>query len=130
MEEQEFLDAARRFAARLAELSHRLDAETYDVLLKILRGINAAFAQRGSGVDIGFTKRERELFTPEVAQEVAQLMELLSTTQGGVRVDLESAPEGLPREAQAGAFERALREHDRREVEGIARVSGLGPGTL
>ncbi|UGY94215.1 hypothetical protein [Streptomyces gobiensis] len=118
MEEQEFLDAARRFAVRLAELSQRFDAETYEVLLKILRGVNAAFAQRGTGVDVGFTDRERELFTPEVAWEVARLMELLSTPGSGVRVDLgPSLNTGQP----------DWREHDRREVEGIARASGLEP---
>jgi hypothetical protein len=126
MEEQEFLDAARRFAVRLSELSRRFDAETYEVLLKILRGVNTAFAERGTGVDIGFTERERELFTPEVAHEVARLMELLVTPGGGVRIDTGS-PLGLSRQVPAEAVERSWREHDRREVEGIARVSGLNP---
>ncbi|MGY0056048.1 hypothetical protein ACWY4P_05720 [Streptomyces sp. LZ34] len=113
MDEEHFLERAKQFAHRLAELQNRLDPDSYDLLLRILRGINDAIVHRGDGdgIDVAFSPRDQDRFTPALGQELAELTSLLG-------------PHGLRLVVDFGAEQ----ERDRREVEAIARVSGMAPG--
>lgn len=116
MDEEHFLERAKQFALHLAELQSRLDPASYDLLLRILHGINDAIVGRSSGstgIDVPFTAVDRDLFTPALGRELAKLTSLLG-------------PHGLQLVVEFGN----QREHDRREVEAIARVSGMAPGGL
>ncbi|MES4904031.1 MULTISPECIES: hypothetical protein [unclassified Streptomyces] len=118
MDEEHFLERAKQFAHRLAELQSRLDPDSYDLLLRILRGINDAIVHRRDGdsggvdsVDVAFSPRDQDRFTPALGQELTELTSLLG-------------PNGLRLVVHLGAEQ----ERDRREVEAIARVSGMDPG--
>ncbi|MER7790541.1 hypothetical protein [Streptomyces sp. NPDC097640] len=115
MDEEHFLERAKQFAYRLAELQNRLDPDSYDLLLRILRGINDAIMHRSDGVsdsvDVEFSPQDQDRFTPAFGEELAELTSLLG-------------PHGLRLVVDFGAE----RERDRLEVEAIARVSGMDPG--
>ncbi|MDT0546411.1 MULTISPECIES: hypothetical protein [Streptomyces] len=111
MDEEHFLERAKQFAYRLAELRNRLDPDSYDLLLRILRGINDAILHRTDGIEVPFSPRDQDRFTPAFGQELAELTSLLG-------------PHGLRLVVDFGAE----RERDRLEVEAIARVSGMDPG--
>ncbi|MFI0776685.1 hypothetical protein [Streptomyces sp. NPDC021212] len=115
MDEEQFVERARQFALHLAELQSRLDPASYDLLLRILHGINDAIVGRSAGgptgIDVPFTALDRDLFTPALGRELAELTSLLG-------------PHGLQLVVEFGSRQ----ERDRREVEAIARVSGMDPG--
>ncbi|NUS89317.1 MAG: hypothetical protein HOY75_43115 [Streptomyces sp.] len=118
MDEEHFLERAKQFAHRLAELQNRLDPDSYDLLLRILRGINDAIvhrrdggSDRGGSVDVAFSPRDQDRFTPALGRELEELTSLLG-------------PHGLRLVVDFGAEQ----ERDRMEVEAIARVSGMDPG--
>ncbi|MGW3568166.1 hypothetical protein ACWDSL_30675 [Streptomyces sp. NPDC000941] len=119
MDEEHFLERAKQFAHRLAELQNRLDPDSYDLLLRILRGINDAIVHRrdggsdsgGGSVDVEFSPRDQDRFTPALGRELEELTSLLG-------------PHGLRLVVDFGAEQ----ERDRMEVEAIARVSGMDPG--
>lgn len=113
MDEEHLLERAKQFAHRLAELRNRLDPDSYDLLLRILRGINDAIVHRtdGDSVNVEFSPQDQDRFTPAFGQELAELTSLLG-------------PHGLRLVVDFGAE----RERDRLEVEAIARVSGMDPG--
>ncbi|MDW6058410.1 hypothetical protein SAZ11_10375 [Streptomyces sp. FXJ1.4098] len=117
MDEEHFLERAKQFAHRLAELQYRLDPDSYDLLLRILRGINDAIVHRRDGgsdsgsVDVAFSPRDQDRFTPALSRELEELTSLLG-------------PHGLRLVVDFGAEQ----ERDRMEVEAIARVSGMDPG--
>ncbi|MDX3230482.1 hypothetical protein [Streptomyces sp. ME19-01-6] len=115
MDEEHFLERAKQFAYRLAELQNRLDPDSYDLLLRILRGINDAIVHRrhgdSDGINVAFSPRDQDRFTPALGRELAELTSLLG-------------PHGLRLEVDFGAEQ----ERDRLEVEAIARVSGMDPG--
>ncbi|MFF7651254.1 hypothetical protein ACFZCY_15590 [Streptomyces sp. NPDC007983] len=115
MDEEQFLERAKQFALHLAELQSRLDPASYDLLLRILHGVNEAIVGRSSGgatgIDVPFTALDRDLFTPALGRELAELTSLLG-------------PHGLQLVVEFGDQQ----ERDRREVEAIARASGMDPG--
>jgi hypothetical protein len=115
MDEEHFLERAKQFAQRLAELQNRLDPDSYDLLLRILRGINDAIVHHrdsdGDGVDVPFSPRDQDRFTPALGRELTELTSLLG-------------PHGLRLVVDFGAAQ----ERDRLEVEAIARASGMDPG--
>ncbi|GGO81334.1 hypothetical protein [Wenjunlia tyrosinilytica] len=117
MTDADFLERTKRFAFHLAELQERLTPESYALLLRVLRGINDALTRQPGGISIEFAPGEKELFTAELAQELTRLVEFLGP--GGLRVviDMDGA-EGPCAD---------VAEHDRHEVERIARASGLEP---
>ncbi|WP_055551761.1 hypothetical protein [Streptomyces sp. NBRC 110028] len=115
MDEEQFLERAQQFALHLAELQSRLDPASYDLLLRILHGVNEAIVGRSSGgatgIDVPVTALDRDLFTPALGRELAELTSLLG-------------PHGLQLIVEFGDQQ----ERDRREVEAIARASGMDPG--
>ncbi|WP_416970938.1 hypothetical protein [Streptomyces sp. 4F14] len=119
MNDDAFLETTRRFARRLAELRGSLDPEAYALLLRILKGTNEALVHRDTSVDIDLSDREQELFTPEFGERLRELLDLLGPLGAMTSVDLDAltGPEAEAREAE--------RERLRREVEAIARASGL-----
>jgi hypothetical protein len=114
MNEQDFLERGKEFAHYLAVLQDRLEPDSYALLLRMLRGLNDALAQGPGGVAIQFSPDERRLLTPELGQEFAKLAMMLGSYGVHVVVDVGEAAE-------------EQRERDRREVEEIARVSGMTP---
>jgi hypothetical protein len=119
MNEQDFLERGKEFAHYLAVLQDRLEPDSYALLLRMLRGLNDALVQGPGGVAIQFSPDERKLLTPELGQEFAKLAMMLGSCGVHVVVDLDEAG------AEADVAEQ--RERDRREVEEIARVSGMAP---
>ncbi|GAA0452795.1 hypothetical protein ACFQ2B_30835 [Streptomyces stramineus] len=117
MNDQNFLERTKQFARCMAELHTTLDPESYALLLRILKGLNEAIVHRGSGVDLPFSPREKELFTPEFGQVLTKLAGFLGPH--GMRLVVGTGPD-----ADA---ERDRSERDRSEVDGIARASGLRP---
>lgn len=104
MNEDPFLERAEQFVLYLAELQSTLDPESYDLLLRILKGTNEALVHRGVELDIPLSPRERQLFTPEFGHRLTKLLDHLTPQCAGP--DAES-------------------EYLRREVEAIARASGM-----
>ncbi|KPI02184.1 hypothetical protein OK074_5368 [Actinobacteria bacterium OK074] len=139
MSDHGFLESTKQFALCLAELQSSLDAESYELLLRILKGTNEAFVRRNTDIDINLSPREQELFTPEFGERLSQLLSLLGPLGAHTSVDLGSLT-GAGAHAGGGAAEsengngsEAVRDHERerdrvrREVEAIARASGLKP---
>lgn len=65
-----------RVGHHLRQLAERLDPPSFELLLKVMSGINLAFAQRNRHVDVDLTPAERELYTPQLQQELVTLLEL------------------------------------------------------
>ncbi|MDJ1133225.1 hypothetical protein [Streptomyces iconiensis] len=76
-----------RVGQRLRELAQRLDQPSFALLLKVLGGVNAAFAHRNEEVAIDLTEEERALYTPELQGELVTLLELASFPRQHVRLD-------------------------------------------
>lgn len=76
-----------RVGERLRELSLSLDAPSFALLLKVLGGVNAAFAQHDEGVEIDLNEEERALYTPELRRELLTLLELACFPRQLVRMD-------------------------------------------
>lgn len=75
-----------RVGRRLHELSVRLDAPSYALLLKMLRGINAAFASPDGAVELELTAHEQALCTEELRDELLALLELSHLPHSSVRL--------------------------------------------
>lgn len=122
MNDQNFLERTRRLALCMAELHTSLDPESYALLLRILQGLNEAIVHRDTGVDLPFSAREKELFTPEFGRVLEKLAGFLGPH--GMRVVVGAGIGGTPAQGPCDGGER---DHDRREVDAIARASGMRP---
>ncbi|MCD9141369.1 hypothetical protein [Streptomyces albireticuli] len=120
MNDQNFLERTRQLALCMAELHTSLDPESYALLLRILQGLNEAIVHRDTGVDLPFSPREKELFTPEFGRVLKKLAGYLGPH--GMRVVVGGEIGDGSGDGGAGACER-----DRREVDAIARASGMRP---
>ncbi|WP_344566498.1 hypothetical protein [Streptomyces axinellae] len=69
-------EVRQRVGLRLRELSDQLDRPSYDLLLRVLGGVNAAFARRNEHIELEMTPRERALYTPALQRELVSLLEL------------------------------------------------------
>ncbi|MFG3259129.1 hypothetical protein [Streptomyces sp. NPDC048172] len=67
-----------RVGARLRDLAERLDPASFELLLKLMSGVNAAFDRRNEPIDIQMTPEERALYTPVLERELVALLELAS----------------------------------------------------
>ncbi|MCF3107006.1 hypothetical protein IPZ58_36445 [Streptomyces roseoverticillatus] len=114
MNDRNFLERTKQFALYLAELQTVLDPESYALLLRILKGFNEAIVHRENGVDIPFSPREKELLTPEFGRVLTRLAGYLGPHGMQVVVGTHGSPPPAP-------------EHDRSEVDAIARASGMSP---
>ncbi|WP_210589377.1 hypothetical protein [Streptomyces sp. GESEQ-35] len=121
MNEHGFLESTKQFALYLSELQNTLDSESYDLLLRILKGTNDALVHRNTDIDIALSPREQELFTPEFGRQLQQLLTLLGPLGAHTFVDFDTPTDTEPTQGDTE------REQLRREVEAIARVSGLEP---
>ncbi|MEV1083792.1 hypothetical protein AB0I98_37225 [Streptomyces sp. NPDC050211] len=121
MNEHGFLESTKQFALYLSELQNSLDPESYDLLLRILKGTNDALVHRNTDIDIALSPREQELFTPEFGKQLQQLLTLLGPLGTQTFVDVEPFP---GKDSEQSDSER---EQLRREVEAIAKASGLEP---
>ncbi|MDX2935937.1 hypothetical protein [Streptomyces ipomoeae] len=117
MNEDAFLESAEQFVLYLAELQGSLDPESYALLLRILKGTNDALSHRNVDIDIQLSPREQELFTPEFGQKLRRLLDHLNPYAPGTLTEYDPVTNRDESEAE--------REYLRREVEGIARASGL-----
>ncbi|WP_149829286.1 hypothetical protein [Streptomyces tailanensis] len=104
MNKDPYLASAEQFVLYLAELQSTLDPESYELLLRILKGTNEALVHRGVELDIPLSPRERELFTPEFGDRLRKLLDHLNPN-----CDCPDAES----------------EYLRQEVEAIARASGM-----
>lgn len=95
----------RRMGQRVAGLAERLDPDSFAVLLKVLSGLNTAFARPGGPVDVPLAPEERALLTPQLRREIAGLLE-----DAGHRVALGGVP--CPEQE-----ERQGQEHEESEAE-------------
>ncbi|WP_328503297.1 hypothetical protein OG828_33825 [Streptomyces sp. NBC_00457] len=120
MNEHGFLESTKQFALYLSELQNSLDSESYDLLLRILKGTNDALIHRNTDIDIALSPREQELFTPEFGKQLHQLLTLLGPLGAQTFVDFGAAGPDPDQSATD-------RERLRREVEAIAKASGLEP---
>lgn len=119
MNEREYLRAVEEFALYLAALQESLDPDSYDLLLRILKGTNEALVQRRRDTEIPLSERDQDLFTPEFGQRLHHLLELLGPFGMRTFLDADSFA--------AGRAAPAEREQIRREVEAIADASGMNP---
>lgn len=135
MNERGFPESVKQFATYLYELQNSLDPESYALLLRILQGTNDAIVNRGTNVF--FSPRDKELFTPEFAESLRKLLGLLGPLgmQTVFDLDFDTDP-GMettridsPADAQPPQKSTHLADQEelRREVEAIARASGLEP---
>ncbi|AXU17061.1 hypothetical protein [Streptomyces clavuligerus] len=140
-----------RYRLYVEALRARLPSAQFGLLMEIIR---LWVTHGGGAAELTMDDEEKELFTPEVQQELLHLMGLLSGGSGpegraghvvvqlGDGEHAKGAMSLVPPEVAADAERlRALRDRidaqerrrgeDRREVEGIARASGMlpsGPG--
>lgn len=124
MDEEERCAQAERFRLHLRELRGRLDPASYRLLLKILRGVNDALAGGAGDAEIDMPAAEQELFTEELQAELRTALGMLDFAEDSVVIDLGEAAGTGNTEGRLGELQRAA---DRREVECIARVSGMRP---
>lgn len=110
-------EAGRRFFHYLAELRATLDPESFALVLRILEATDQALEDRRANVDVPLSPREQELFTPEFGENLRALMDLLVPAATDVAQWDEPVPDDLEDVDE--------RERLRREVEAIARASGL-----
>ncbi|WP_326690092.1 MULTISPECIES: hypothetical protein [unclassified Streptomyces] len=82
-----------RVGLRLRELSHQLDRPSYDLLLRVLGGVNTAFTRRNEHVELEMTPEERALYTPELQRELVRLLELASFPRQRVHTDDRPPPD-------------------------------------
>ncbi|WKX70432.1 hypothetical protein [Streptomyces sp. XD-27] len=135
-------ERTERLTQYLTELRERIDPESLDLLLRLLREVSTSPAVRGGTYELGMGPEEKALFTPALQAELLVLFGLLTAQDERVVVDLGDAPhakgmkmlvpqeqaedpEFLERHRQRVAAEAERRERDRREVEAIARASGM-----
>ncbi|NGO71185.1 hypothetical protein [Streptomyces boncukensis] len=89
-------EAGLRVEHRLRDLAERLDPASFELLLKVMSGVNAAFARRSAPIDIELTDQERELYTPALQREVAALLELARVPPDRVRTGGAEGPAAAP----------------------------------
>ncbi len=123
MNERRLLESAKEFALCLSELQGSLDSESYELLLRILKGTNEALVNRTANIDIPFSKRDRELFTPEFGESLSRLLRKLGPLGMRTVVDVNRSRRGEP----TGFAHLARQQQDMLDVEAIARASGLEP---
>lgn len=98
-------DAARlRVWEHLADLAERLDPDSFQLFLKVLSGVNEAFARRDRRVEIKLSPQDMELYTPQLQRELTALMEKASFPAN--RIVAEIVPVSAGSE-QRGAVARA-----------------------
>ncbi|MEU0844770.1 MULTISPECIES: hypothetical protein [Streptomyces] len=137
-------ERAERLTQYLTELQERIDPRSLELLMRLLRELSTSPAVRGGTYELGMGPEEKELFTPALQAELLVLFGLLTSQDERVVVDLGDSPHAkgmkvlvpqdraqdpdfLHRHKQRVAAEAEQREADRREVEGIARASGMEP---
>lgn len=137
-------ERAERLRRYLQELQERIDPRALELLLRLLHEASASPAVRGGTYELGMGPEEKELFTPALQAELLVLFGLLTSQEERVVVDLGDSPhakgmkvlvpqeraedeEFLARHKSRVAAEAERRERDRREVEAIARASGMEP---
>src|SRR3954452_23705836 len=137
-------ERAERLTQYLTELQERIDPRSLELLMRLLRELSTSPAVRGGTYELGMGPEEKELFTPALQAELLVLFGLLTSQDERVVVDLGDSPHAkgmkvlvpqdraqdpdfLLRHKQRVAAEAEQRERDRREVEGIARASGMEP---
>ncbi|MBH5334998.1 hypothetical protein IHE55_09400 [Streptomyces pactum] len=137
-------ERTERLRRYLGELQERIDPRALELLLRLLQEVSSSPAARGGTYELGMGPEEKELFTPALQAELLVLFGLLTAGEERVVVDLGDSPhargmkvlvppdqagdaEFLARHKSRVAAEAERREHDRREVEAIARVSGMEP---
>ncbi|MFC0601039.1 hypothetical protein [Streptomyces palmae] len=140
-ERSERTERLRRY---LAELQERVEPRSLELLIRLLHEVSTSPAVHGGTYELGMGPAERELFTPALQAELLVLFGLLTTQEERVVVDLGDAPhargmkvlvpqdraddaEFLARHKDRVAAEAERREHDRQEVQAIARASGMEP---
>ncbi|MCX5560412.1 hypothetical protein [Streptomyces sp. NBC_00038] len=133
MNERGYLESVEQFALYLSELQSSLDPESYALLLHILKVTNEAVVHRNADFEILMSDREQELFTAEFGEALSRLLGLLGPMGIRTLVDLGahagttrgvSSADGRP---TTGPDALTRLENDRREIEGIARASGMEP---
>ncbi|NUP18993.1 MAG: hypothetical protein HOZ81_23460 [Streptomyces sp.] len=117
MDERTLAESTKQLALCLSDLQSRLDSDSYALLLRILKATNEAIVTHSPGIDVPFSERDRELLTPEFADGLQRLLSCLGPLGMNLFMDIE-----LPQQLSPGQ-----REHDRREIDGIARASGMEP---
>lgn len=135
MEERSLLESVKHFALYLSELQSSLDPQSYDLLLRILKGANEALVNRTADINVSLSERDKKLFTPEFGEALSRLLGMLGPLGMHTVVDIddafntESVRDGSTNDVQppAGLIHLARQEQDRREVEDIARASGMEP---
>ncbi|MFT2016990.1 hypothetical protein ACMA1D_14245 [Streptomyces sp. 796.1] len=137
-------ERAERLRQHLSDLAQRIDPPSLELLMRLLRELSVSPAVRGGTYELGMGPEERELFTPDLQAELLVLFGLLTSQDERVVVDLGDTPyakgmkvlvpqdracdpDFLDRHRRRVAAEAAEREADRREVEAIARASGMEP---
>ncbi|MGW8380013.1 hypothetical protein [Streptomyces sp. ODS28] len=101
-------DAARlRVWEHLADLAERLDPDSFALFLKVLSGVNAAFARRNDRVELALTPEEQRLYTPQLEREVANLLEKASFPSNRIVADI------VPVNASGEEDDAAARAHER-----------------
>ncbi|MDX3229853.1 hypothetical protein [Streptomyces sp. ME19-01-6] len=137
-------ERAERLTQYLTELQERIDPRSLELLMRLLRELSTSPAVSGGTYELGMGPEEKELFTPALQAELLVLFGLLTSQDERVVVDLGDSPHAkgmkvlvpqdraddpdfLLRHKQRVAAEAEQREADRREVEGIARASGMEP---
>jgi hypothetical protein len=143
-ERHEHSERDERLSRYLTELQDRIDPRSMELLMRLLREVSTSPAAPGGTYELGMGPAEKELFTPALQAELLVLFGLLSAQDERVVVDLTDGPhalgmrvpvdreqagdaDSLRRRGQRAAAEAEQRERDRREVEGIARASGMEP---
>ncbi|WP_069812912.1 hypothetical protein [Streptomyces sp. TP-A0874] len=133
MDEAERRKRANELQRYLDGLAERMAPESHQLLMKILQALNTALSQGGGDTQIEMTAEDKALFTEEFQRELRTVMGMLDFTEEQVVIDIaeDAADQGPDAERlrPGTAAERAVdqRERDRREVESIARASGMEP---
>ncbi|MFF4038692.1 hypothetical protein [Streptomyces sp. NPDC001816] len=117
MDERTLAESTRQFALCLSELQSRLDPDSYALLLRILKATNDAIVTHSDGIDVLFSEHDQELLAPEFTDSLRRLLSCLGPLGMNLITDIDLPQQPSP----------SQREQDRREIDGIARVSGMGP---
>lgn len=114
MNERSLPESTCQFTLYLAACEREMTPESYELLLRILKSTNDALVHRNRWFDVPVSPRDKELLTPEFNRHLTALMRLLGPREMRVDVDLAPKPDT-----------DLSTERVRREIEGIARASGM-----
>ncbi|MBA0049573.1 hypothetical protein E0L36_01195 [Streptomyces sp. AJS327] len=90
-------ETCQRAGHHLRMLAERLDPPSFELLLKVMSGINRAFAHRDQPIDLDLTPEERALYTPRLQEELLTLLELSRLPRSRVRTEpLPDTPNAPP----------------------------------